>query len=81
MVGVGGRARVEDRIRNLKDTGLRNLPFHGFDRNQMWLEIIASAADLLVWTQTSAVTNLPARRRNPNACSVSPALLRPWPCR
>ena len=24
------RARCEDRIRNAKDTGLRNLPLHGF---------------------------------------------------
>jgi hypothetical protein len=37
------RARAEDRIRNLKDTGLRNLPFHGFAQNQIWLEIIALA--------------------------------------
>jgi hypothetical protein len=26
----GRRARCEDRIRNAKDTGLRNLPLHGF---------------------------------------------------
>jgi hypothetical protein len=32
------RARAEDRIRNLKDTGLRNLPFHGFNHNQIWLD-------------------------------------------
>jgi hypothetical protein len=32
-----GRARVEDHIRNDKDTGLRNLPFHHFDHNQVWL--------------------------------------------
>jgi Transposase DDE domain group 1 len=38
------RARAEDRIRNLKDTGLRNLPLHGFAQNQIWLEIIALAA-------------------------------------
>jgi len=55
------RARAEDRIRNLKDTGLRNLPFYGFDQNQIWLEIIALAADLLVWTQTLAFTGQPIR--------------------
>jgi hypothetical protein len=59
------RARAEDRIRNLKDTGLRNLPFHGFAQNQIWLEIIALAADLLVWTQTLAFTGHPARRWEP----------------
>ena len=48
------RARAEDRIRGLKDTGLRNLPFHGFAQNQIWLEIVALAADLLTWTQTLA---------------------------
>ena len=29
------RARCEDRIRCAKDTGLRNLPLHGFDQNQI----------------------------------------------
>ena len=32
---------AEDRIRGLKDTGLRNLPFHGYDQNRIWLEIVA----------------------------------------
>ncbi len=59
------RARAEDRIRNLKDTGLRNLPLHGFAANQIWLEIIALAADLLVWTQTLAWHDQPARRWEP----------------
>jgi Transposase DDE domain group 1 len=59
------RARAEDRIRNLKDTGLRNLPFHGFAQNQLWLEIISLAADLLVWTQTLAWSDQPARRWEP----------------
>jgi hypothetical protein len=59
------RARAEDRIRNLKDTGLRNLPFHGFAQNQIWLEIIALATDLLVWTQTLAWHEHPARRWEP----------------
>jgi hypothetical protein len=31
-------ARVEDRIRTAKDTGLRNLPFHDAAQNQIWLE-------------------------------------------
>jgi hypothetical protein len=48
------RARAEDRIRGLKDTGLRNLPFHGYAANQLWLEIVALASDLLAWTQTLA---------------------------
>ena len=48
------RARAEDRIRALKDTGMRNLPFHGFAQNQIWLEIVSLAAELLAWTQTLA---------------------------
>lgn len=60
------RARAEDRIRGLKDTGMRNLPFHGYDQNQIWLEIVALAADLLTWTQTLAFDQRqPARRWEP----------------
>jgi hypothetical protein len=59
------RARAEDRIRNLKDTGLRNLPLHGFAQNQIWLEVIALAADLIVWTQLLAWHDHPARRWEP----------------
>jgi hypothetical protein len=60
------RARCEDRIRALKDTGLRNLPFHGYAHNQLWVEIVALAADLLAWTQTLAFhAHLPARRWEP----------------
>lgn len=60
------RARAEDRIRCLKDTGMRNLPFHGYAQNQIWLEIIALATDLLTWTQTLAWDqHSPARRWEP----------------
>ena len=37
------RARVEDRIRNDKDTGLRNLPFRDFEHNRVWLELVAAS--------------------------------------
>ncbi len=59
------RARAEDRIRNVKDTGLRNLPFHAFDQNRIWLQIVALASDLLAWTQTLAFNDNPARRWEP----------------
>ena len=49
-------ARVEDRIRAGKDTGLRNLPFHDSAQNRVWLEICALAADLIAWTQRLALT-------------------------
>jgi hypothetical protein len=44
-------ARVEDRIRELKATGLRNLPCHSFWANAAWLEIVLTAADLVTWTR------------------------------
>ncbi len=43
------RARVEDCIRNGKDTGMRNLPHHAFAHNQTWLELSVIAQDLLCW--------------------------------
>jgi hypothetical protein len=45
------RARVEDRIRGAKATGLRNLPFDRWRRNAVWLELVLCAQDLLCWTQ------------------------------
>jgi hypothetical protein len=49
-------ARVEDRIRELKTTGLRNLPCRSFDANAAWLEIVMAAADLVSWTQLIGFT-------------------------
>jgi hypothetical protein len=49
------RARCEDRIRNAKDTGLRNLPLHGFTQNQVWCELVAMASELLAWMQMLAL--------------------------
>ncbi len=42
-------ARVEDRIRCAKDTGLNNLPFREFRSNQVWLELVLAAQDLLAF--------------------------------
>ncbi len=55
------RARAEDRIRGLKDTGATNLPLQPFDKNQIWLELAQLAAELLTWTQLLAWADLPAR--------------------
>jgi Transposase DDE domain group 1 len=46
------RARVEDRIRDDKDTGLAKFPFKELALNEVWLEIVLLAHDLIVWTQT-----------------------------
>jgi hypothetical protein len=45
------RAHVEDRIRDDKDTGLAKFPFKAFALNEVWLEIVLLAHDLIVWTQ------------------------------
>jgi hypothetical protein len=45
------RAHVEDRIRDDKDTGLAKFPFQEFALNQVWLQIVMLAHDLIVWTQ------------------------------
>jgi hypothetical protein len=44
-------ARVEDRIRCGKDTGLRSFPFRQFAANQVWLELLLAAQDLLTFFQ------------------------------
>jgi hypothetical protein len=46
------RARVEDRIRGAKATGLRNLPFDRCRRSAVWLELVLAARDLTCWAQT-----------------------------
>ncbi len=59
------RARCEDRIRICKDTGLTNLPLHGFAQNQLWLAVVCLAVELTAWLQMLAFTDHPARRWEP----------------
>ncbi len=56
-------ARVEDRIRQAKATGLRNLPFNTFHANAAWLEIILAATDLIAWTKLIGFTDQPELAR------------------
>ena len=56
-------ARVEDRIRELKASGLTNLPCRSFDSNAAWLEIVLAAADLVAWAQLIGFTDHPALAR------------------
>lgn len=44
-------ARVEDRIRHAKDSGLGRFPSREFDINQAWLAMTMIAADLTAWTR------------------------------
>ena len=59
------RARAEDRIRGLKDTGLTNLPLQAFAKNQIWLELAQLAAEPLTWTQLLAWPDQAARTWEP----------------
>ena len=49
-------ARVEDRIRCAKNTGLDRLPSRQFAINAAWVELALIAADLVAWAQTTLLT-------------------------
>jgi hypothetical protein len=53
-------ARVEDRIRCGKDTGLGRFPSRAFAINAAWLTTVMIAVDLLAWTQTMLLHDQPA---------------------
>jgi hypothetical protein len=44
-------ARVEDRIRQGKAAGLKNLPCAEAEENDVWLECVLAAADLVCWSK------------------------------
>jgi hypothetical protein len=46
-----GHARVEDRIKAGKDTGMDKLPFRDYAMNAVWLELSLIAQDLIAWTK------------------------------
>lgn len=48
-------ARVEQRIRDAKATGLGNLPSADFQINQIWLQLVLIAQDLLTWLSALAL--------------------------
>jgi hypothetical protein len=52
-------ARVEDRIRCGKDTGLGRFPSRAFAVNAAWLTVVMLAVDLLAWTQTILLHDQP----------------------
>lgn len=47
---------VENRIKNAKDCGLERMPFTSFTANAAWMEMVLTAADLLVWCQQLLLT-------------------------
>ncbi|HZD69101.1 MAG TPA: IS1380 family transposase [Actinomycetes bacterium] len=56
-------ARVEDRIREGKDTGLARFPCFGWAENNAWLQVVLTAIDLVTWTQLIAFDHAPALAR------------------
>ena len=56
-------ARVEDRIRTGKDTGIGHLPSRHTHINQVWIELALIAADLLALAQTVLLTDEPDLHR------------------
>jgi hypothetical protein len=63
------RARVEDRIRAAKATGLANLPFDRWRRNAVWLELVLAAQDLTCWTQ-ALLLDSPLAVADPRRCAT-----------
>ena len=50
-------ARVEDRIRHAKDTGLNRFPSRDYQINTAWLTAVGIAADLIAWLRLLALSN------------------------
>ena len=49
-------ARVEDRIRHAKDSGLGRFPSRDFAINTAWAQLAAISADLIAWLRLLALT-------------------------
>jgi len=60
-----GHARVEDRIRTGKDTGMRTLPCDTFARNHLWLQLVLLAQDLMTFTQLLTLDDAELRAAEP----------------
>jgi len=73
-------ARVEDRIRCGKATGLRNMPCKSYAQNEVWLELCLTAADLISWSQVLCFTGELARCEPATfryrICSIAGRLIR-----
>ena len=72
-------ARVEDRIRHAKDSGLGRFPSREFAINQAWLILTQIAADLTAWTRLLALPVTPkpwhpasAKRCATGSCTSPP---------
>jgi hypothetical protein len=60
---TASHARIEDRIRQAKAAGLRNLPCRAAPENHAWLEVVLAAADLVAWTKLICFADNPTIAR------------------
>ena len=70
-------ARVEDRVKAIKQTGMGRFPSREFDINQVWLQLALTATDLIAWTQTILLARRPRPGRDQAAALPAPAHRRP----
>ena len=70
-------ARVEDRIRCAKDTGLDHFPSRSFAINQAWLTVVMLAVDLIAWTQHLLLLRRSGQGRAEDAALPAAARRRP----
>lgn len=72
---------MRDRIRNAKNTRLRNLSLRSFADNRIRCRIIALASEITTWVGLLAHPDRPARRwERPSACDTACSRSRrPWP--
>jgi hypothetical protein len=70
-------ARLEDRIREAKSTGLRNFPCRGWEENQAWLQALLTTCDLVCRTKVIGCTGHPMFARAEIATQPHPARRRP----
>ena len=56
-------ARVEDRVRQSKATGLNNFPCEAMAENKAWMEVAMAAADLVCWSKLICFADEPAIAR------------------
>lgn len=74
------RARCEDRLRAAKDTGLRNLPLHGFDQNRIWCALVQLACNCSLEPRCSVTPPTRCGAWNRNDCGCDCSLPPPrWP--
>jgi hypothetical protein len=56
-------ARIEDRIRQAKAAGLRNLPCRAAPENHAWFEVVLAGMDLVAWSKLICFAEHPALAR------------------